>query len=316
MNEEKSAPRAPIYEKYALGLAAGKALPGSGGGPSERLSLLRKLASRYLKGWPERMTLYTKSLPPGCGPCLDGKGSNLVVTGQCNRSCFFCFNPRPREDGMAVHGRAIHDPEEAPAIIEKLGIKSVGLSGGEPLLFPGRTVAILRALRRRFGRNLRVDLYANGDFLTEPLLAVLREEGLDGLRVDLAANGFSVAPVRAALKFFRDVTVEMPVPPIPAKEERMRSLILELDAAGAPHLILHELFFCAQNQEELAKYKFQAKTGQDGSKLMWGPVEGSEEMILGLLMFAHEKARNLSAYYCSCETQDWIAEKALARRST
>ncbi len=314
MSAEEAPERAPIYEKYAAGLAAGKALADAAKGPSERLILLRELSSRYLKGWPDRMTLYTKSLPPGCGPCLDGNGSNLVVTGQCNRNCFFCFNPRPREDGMAAHGRAIRSPEEAPAIIEKLGIKSVGLSGGEPLMFPGRTVMILRALRRRFGKNLRIDLYTNGDFITEPLLAVLREEGLDGLRIDLAANGFSVAPVRAALKFFRDVAVEMPVPPIPAKEERMRALIRELDEAGAPHLILHELFFCAQNQEELAKYKFRAKTGRDGDKLMWGPVDGSEEMILNLLLFAHEKARDLSVYYCSCKTQDWIAEKVLSGR--
>ncbi len=140
--------------------------------------------------------------------------------------------------------------------------------------------------------------------------------GLDGLRIDLAANGLSVAPVRMALKFFGDVSVEMPVAPIPAREERMRSLIQELDGAGTPHLILHELFFCAQNQEELAKHKFRAKSGEDGSKLMWGPVEGSEEMILSLLLFAHEKAQRLSVYYCSCKTQGWIAEKALARDSS
>ena len=259
------------------------------------------------------MTLFTKSLPPGCGSCLAGAGSNLVVTGRCTRNCDFCFNPKPRLDEIAVHGRAVSGIEEAPAILSEFDILSVGISGGEPLLFPDRVLSAVRSLRRRFGRGLRLDLYTNGDLFTPSLLQSLKDAGLDGLRMNLVANGLELRPARAALEFFRDVAVEIPVYPEPEKEGLVRDLIVELDDAGIPHLILHELFFCAQNQEALRGTGLRAKTGENGGRLMWGPVAGSEEAVLRLLLHALHNAERLSAYYCSCRTQESIAQKALER---
>jgi pyruvate formate-lyase activating enzyme-like uncharacterized protein len=296
-----------LFERYAAGLARKGGLPAAE--PDDRRPfLVRELVRRGIKGWPERGTFFTKTLPSGCKPCLKGQGSNVALTTLCTRECFFCFNPKPRGPGLSVHGRAVADDQEAVALLERLGICSVGLSGGEPLLEPVRALELIALLRRRFGGALRIDLYTNGDLLTSDLGKRLRDAGLDGLRVNLAANGYDVAPLRRALGCVPDVEVEIPV--IPEHAGRLPRLIDELDALGVSHLILHELFVCAQNVDAM-KRKGRRRTAAEFKKLSWSGVASSGEAALELLLYALEFAGRLSVYYCSCSTQEWIAENAL-----
>src|SRR5262249_1809864 len=146
--------------------AAG-ALAAPGRAPDPELAvrledLLRELRSAGVKGDGASMTLYTRELPAGCVGCLRGLGTNLYVTGLCTRACFFCFNHKPRKDGSVAHGIPVRSAPEAAEIVERFGLRSVGVSGGEPLLYPERVEGIIRALRAR-GRPLRIDLYSNGD---------------------------------------------------------------------------------------------------------------------------------------------------------
>lgn len=306
--------KSEIYQRYALGLARKMELPLERTGKARenlREKLLAELGKSGIKGWREKMTLYTRSLPAGCVECLEGRGSNLCVTGLCNRNCFFCFNPKPRIDETVVHGLTVSSFRDIPAVLIKRGIRSVGISGGEPLIFPDRVLSTIRELRREFASKIHIDLYTNGDLFTEGLLKSLREAGLDSLRINLAASGYNANCVSLALNFFQEVTVEMPV--IPGHGERLKSVILELDSMGASHLILHELFSCAQNLDAMLRLGYKAKISSKDSKLMWGPVLDSEELILELLLYSLKETKKLSAYYCSCSTQNWIAEKSLER---
>jgi pyruvate formate-lyase activating enzyme-like uncharacterized protein len=274
--------------------------------------LLVELARLGVQGWPLRRTLTTSGrLPEGCRPCLEGRGSNLCLTTRCNRDCFFCFNPKPREDGMSVHGRPARTPAEAARILSELDVSSVGLSGGEPLLDPDLALRTARGLKARFGPALRVDLYTNGDPLTRPLLEALRQAGVDGLRVNLAARGYDIAPVRLALG--ANFPVEVEIPAVPEHEARARRMMEELEEAGAPHLILHELFVSGQNVDRLKSRGLAAKNEAASAALPWSPVSESEETAYRLLLHALRRRMKLSVYYCSCGTQEWIAENALAR---
>jgi pyruvate formate-lyase activating enzyme-like uncharacterized protein len=275
----------------------------------EILGLFERLRAAGIKGDFGAMTLYTRRLPPGCRSCLAGRGSNLLVTGLCTRDCFFCFNQKPRVDETVVHGIPISDPSEAPAIIKRLGLRSVGLSGGEPLLRPERVLALLGALKAT-PNPPRVDLYTNGDLATVELLARLRGAGLDSIRFDLAARDYDLAPVRRAMRIFDEVAVEIPV--IPEDARRLEDMVLELDALGVPFLNIHELFLCAENLERVTA------GGQiplrDGSRhLLWVPTAASGVAALELLLFALKRTKSLSVYYCSCGTQELIASRGLAR---
>lgn len=295
------------FERYALGLARAQGLPPAQVNTRTQ-RLIARLKSAGIKGWPEHLTFYTRSLPQGCRPCLQGLGSNLVLTLKCNRDCFFCFNPKPRTGGMSVHGLNIRTHKQAARHLTGLGIKSVGISGGEPLLEPEKLLALVRDLRQKLGK-VRIDLYSNGVLFTPKILQALRAAGVDGLRVNLAADDYSIRAVALARLFFRDVEVEIPV--IPEHKSRISRLMDDLESLGCKHLILHELFSSAQNMDALLKQGRRAKPGGKPSNLTWQPVARSEEAALGLLLEALKKCKKLSVYYCSCGTQAWIAERAL-----
>ena len=300
-----------VLQRYALGLARERSLaPATVGQSKKTQKLLKRLKDLGIKGWPERMTLYTRSLPKGCRPCLQGRGSNLVMTLLCNRDCFFCFNPKPRARGMSVHGREVRHIKEAAALLAKLGIKSLGISGGEPLLEKRKVLALVKAVRGKLGKDLRIDLYTNGDLLTLPLLRQLKFAGVDGLRLNLAANGYDARSATLARRVFEDVEAEIPV--IPEHKDRVLVLMEELSRLGCKHLILHELFSSAANAAAMARQGRQARARRKG--LTWSGVAGSEEAVLEILEQALRRKLRISVYYCSTGTQAQIAQRAMVKK--
>ncbi|HVA66402.1 MAG TPA: radical SAM protein [Elusimicrobiota bacterium] len=300
------------YQKYALGLAKNKLLeqsPSPGERDGRRKELVAELVRRGVKGWPERGTFYTGLLAPGCIPCLGGRGSNLCLTTLCTRDCFFCFNPKPRAEGISVHGLSVSSESDIPGILAQRGIRSVGISGGEPLLKPDAALRIIKTLRDHFHDSLRIDLYSNGDMFTPEILRSLRDAGLSGLRLNLASNGYNPAPLELALTEFSDASVEIPI--IPSHAQRLQKMVRAMANIKAPRLIMHELFVSAQNVDALRRLGMHA-AGEMGEKLTWSPVAGSDESALELFLYCMDHAPKLSVFYCSTGTQEWIAENALA----
>ncbi len=303
------------YQRYALGLARKDSLDPEKDPRADaqrRSALIDELVRRGIKGWPQRGTFYTGQLPPGCIPCLGGHGSNLCLTTLCTRECFFCFNPKPRANSMSVHGLEISSEEDVPGVLAQRNIRSVGISGGEPLLRADTVLRIVKMLRKRFKNTVRIDLYSNGDLFSRDGLKKLRAAGLSGLRVNLAANGYNVAPLKTALAEFSDVSVEIPI--IPSHTKSLEALVHKLERINAPRLILHELFVSAQNIDALRRLGLRAADKTSG-KLAWSAVAGSDEAALKLLLYCLDCAPKLSAYYCSTGTQQWIAENALKNES-
>ena len=303
------------FERYALGLARQDRLPTEKRADDKRWrrqTLLLELGRLGVQGWPLHRTLTTTGrLPDGCRPCLEGRGSNLCMTTRCNRDCFFCFNPKPRADGMSVHGRPAKTPAQALEILAGLDIASLGISGGEPLLDLDLLFGLVRAVRSRFGPAMRIDLYTNGDLLTRALAEDLKREGVNGLRVNLAARDYDAEPVKIALE--AGLPAEVEIPAVPEDEARASTMMEQLDAMGAPHLILHELFATGQNLDALERRRLEAKGEEPAAALSWSAVSESEETAYRLLAHALRRKMRLSVYYCSCGTQQWIAESALAR---
>jgi len=232
------------------------------------------------------------------------------VTGLCTRDCFFCFNEKPRTDEIVVHGIKIREPEEAKEIVARYRLKSVGISGGEPLLFPDRVLRIIHALRS-LPERVRIDLYTNGDRATDEILRDMKRMGLDALRFNVAASDYCLGPVERALGFFEEVAVEIPV--IPSDLIVQKFLVFRLDEMGVPFLIIHELFSCRENRSRVQEEGFTTQEKQS-PHLLWKPVEEGEEAALRLLLFALETTKRLSTYYCSCRTQEMISERGLTRR--
>ncbi|TBR26163.1 radical SAM protein [bacterium] len=299
------------YARKADSLRQDVAVPRAPEGPDPRVAgLLAELVAGGIRGSVERRTLYTRRLPPGCRGCLSGKGTNAFVTGLCTRDCFFCFNQKPRVDQLVVHGIPLAEPEEAPYIVRRYGLRSVGVSGGEPTLRPERLLRLVRAVKA-LPFSVRVDLYTNGDGLTDALLAELKAAGLDALRFNVVAREFDLSPVERALKLFAEAAVEIPVDP--AQTVQLHDMVRRLDALGVPFLNIHELFVCRENASRMAA-RGHASGGPEAPGLLWEPVAGGEAAALELLLFGLREAKNLSVYYCSTRTQEDISARGLRRR--
>lgn len=305
-------PLSEVFERYALGLSRKDSLPPPKNPAAifrRKNRLLKLLRAHGIKGWPERGTFYTNHLSSGCKPCLDGRASHLSLTTLCNLNCFFCFNPKPRRDILSVHGREAESLEEACSHLKNLGVKSVGIGGGEPTLFPKRVLDAVSTLRRNLGDDLWIDLYTNGGRLTNSLLEDFKNSGINGIRINLAARNYDTSPVTLALKVFDIVEIEMPA--IPSDKKKVRQLMRELDDIGVKQLILHELFSSAANFDALQEKEFQSSSDASPDlRLTWSPVAASEEIVLGHLLYALIHQFKMSVYYCSCRTQNWIAENA------
>jgi pyruvate formate-lyase activating enzyme-like uncharacterized protein len=158
--------------------------------------------------------------------------------------------------------------------------------------------------------RVRIDLYTNGDCLSDELLRDLRDAGLDAVRFNLVAREFDTEPLERALRYFDETAVEVPV--IPERMAEMERMVLRLDALGVPFLNIHELFACRENSVRVGAQGYRA--GESGDVLMWAPVSGADEAALALLLFALHNTTRLSVYYCSCRTQEDISRRGMRRR--
>ncbi|MCX5795428.1 MAG: radical SAM protein [Elusimicrobia bacterium] len=259
-------------------------------------------AGRATPAGPRLGTLYTGRPSPGCRNCLRGSSVSLRMTTRCTRECFFCFNPEPRRDGMSLDALPVRGISEAIRRIRLCGLRGAGISGGDPLLVLELTLRAIRRLRRAFGPGFYLHLYTNGDLATERTLRRLREAGLNGLRFNLEASGYRLDPVRRALELFSDVSVEIPV--IPGRLRRLKALVLELDRAGVPNLILHELCYAGVNRARFSARGLRAKPCPAPVYISAKPVAGSEAAALELLRYAAARAKRLSVLLCSWTTQE------------
>ncbi|MDE2489919.1 MAG: radical SAM protein [Elusimicrobia bacterium] len=299
---------------YARKAARASAKPGTEPESAhvERIrDLLERLRAAGVRGDAATMTLFTRQLPPGCRPCLRGDGTNLYVTGLCTRDCFFCFNQKPRQDELVVHGLPVREPEEAAGIVTRFGLKSVGLSGGEPLLRPERVLRLLRVLRA-LPEPPRVDLYTNGDLADDATLKALKDAGLDSIRFDAAARGYDLAPVARARAFFDEVAVEIPL--VPEDLPKVKEMARALDRLRVPYLNVHELFLCVENEARVLASGARPKEGGESKHLLWRPTSRSLEACLELLLFALDERLTTSVYLCSCGTQETISRRGYLKR--
>ncbi len=245
-------------------------------------------------------------LSPGCACCRDGGWSCLFVNGRCNGACFFCPTPQDEVDVPATSAVRFPSTRDYVAYVDRLGITGVGLSGGEPLLTPERSIELLQALSSRPGPRLHLWLYTNGLLLTAPLLERLRDAGLDEIRIDLFACGYDLEVLRMARRAIPVVTVEIPA--IPEHEERLRRELPTWRAEGLDFLNLHQLRLTPHNRRHLVGRGYTFLPGPRVTVLQ------SELCALRLLRHSGESGLGLPINYCSFVYKQRFQALAARRR--
>jgi len=255
-------------------------------------------------------SLVVGQLPEGCSLCMRGEKLVLLVTGLCARRCYYCPLSREKRgrDVVYANERPVRGDEDVIAEAVEMDARGTGLTGGDPLLRPQRTVHFIRLLKESFGPSHHIHLYTTtGGHVTRDVIRRLAEAGLDEIRFhpDLEAPSFNLEALRWASD--EGVTVGVEVPAIPGMEGALRRLLVEAERAGASFANINELEMNDENWFQLRMRGFRLREGSLSG------VEGSEELALRLLEWA-EGELSLNVHYCPASVKDAYQYRNRLRR--
>ena len=235
--------------------------------------------------------LFTGQLSPGCRICSEGRWSCLFINGRCNKSCFYCPGSQDETGLPTTNNLDFHSPADYAGYLEQFDFCGMSLSGGEPLLTPGRSLAFLRAAKNRFGDRLHTWLYSNGSLVTVDILKSLRDAGLNEIRFDIGAVGYSLEKPAMAAGIIPTVTIEIPA--VPEEGERLKSLLPAMADAGVDHLNLHQLRLTPYNHRHFLERNYTCLHGEKVTILE------SELTALELMLHSIDRKLALPVNYCS-----------------
>lgn len=271
-----------------------------------RSELLTALSGRVALGCGATK-LDCNHLSPGCAACVAGTWSCLFINGQCNCSCFYCPSDQDEIGQPTTNTLEFRTPEDYADYLAAFSFRGASFSGGEPLLTPERTLSYLRAVKKRFGRDLHVWLYTNGTLVTPKILGQLRDAGLDEIRFDIGATQYHLDKAAAAVGVIPTVTVEIPA--VPDERELLGRKLVEMAERGIAHLNLHQLRLTPYN---FAHFQGRGYTFLHGEKVT---VLESELTALELIQEGLERGLALPINYCSFVYKNRYQAQAARRRN-
>ena len=247
-------------------------------------------------------------LADGCKQCVLGRKLVVFVTGVCPRNCFYCplSEQKKNHDVIFANERELLNENETSALIEEAKAckaKGAGITGGDPLARIERTCRYIKLLKKEFGKNFHVHLYAILETLTPKNLKMLDDAGLDELRLhpDFASDkkwkNIELLFDKNKRKYSFDFGVEIPC--IPGYDAQTKKLI-DYFADKIDFLNLNELEISDTNSCELVDRKFVTK-----DRISYG-IKGSQELALNLLKYCEQKYSKLNVHYCTCKLKDGV----------
>lgn len=271
-----------------------------------RAQLLADLAGRVEIGCTGTK-LDMRGLSPGCRICTEGGWSCLFISGRCNCDCFYCPTDQSDLGLPTTNTVAFRHPADYVAYLERFGFSGASLSGGEPLLTPGRTLGFLAAVKRHFGDRIHLWLYTNGTLLSDELVLQLRDAGLDEIRFDIGATNYDLKALKRASGVFSTLTVEIPA--IAEEVPRLKQLLPKLRDCGVQHLNLHQLRLTPYNYPRLQPRNYRYLHGEKVTVL------DSELAALELLHHAVTEGTGLPVNYCSFAYKHRFQARAARQRN-
>ena len=255
-----------------------------------------KKAAKMQKGSAHR-----GRLPRGCVLCEKGAKMVLLVTGRCDKRCFYCpLSAEKRgKDVYFANEKRIQEPEHALEEARLMDALGTGITGGDPLLELDRTVASIKALKRRFGESHHIHLYTTQT--DKRKIEKVAKAGLDEIRFHppisqwtrLANTPYAKATALSK-KLGMNVGLELPV--VPGREKELVAAVKFADDAGLDFVNLNELEFSETNWRSLRTL------GLDVRDDVSAGVRGSEKSALDLLKLETD----VPLHYCSAAFKDGV----------
>ncbi|MGQ0534927.1 MAG: radical SAM protein [Methanobacteriota archaeon] len=256
----------------------------------------------------------TGKVPLACSMCEKGSKMVLFATGVCHYQCFYC--PVSAERRMArdawVNEKRIRADDFAAIEAEARAMRATGtgITGGDPMLAPERTLEYVRFLKKTFGARHHIHLYTQVPF-AESYVRDLDEAGLDELRFhphpdfwSRMAEDYHDPLIRAALQ--TDMTVSIEVPCLPDRERDLAALIDYACGVGVHNVNVNELEFSPTNARALRGHGYEYR--DDVSNV----VAGSRDVAWRLAK--RFEGKKTKVHFCSSPFKDAVQLRNRLRR--
>ena len=95
-------------------------------------------------------------LPSGCRYCVKGEKLVLFISGICSKNCYYCSlsNKRKNKDITLFNEREKSSIKDFIDEIKESNATSMGITGGDPLLFLNRTIKYAKIAKKIFLKSL------------------------------------------------------------------------------------------------------------------------------------------------------------------
>jgi uncharacterized protein len=229
----------------------------------------------------------------------------LFVTGVCNRYCYYCPVSAERKgaDDVYANERRVESDEDVIEQARRMGARGTGITGGEPLLRPERTIRYIRLLKKTFGKGHHIHLYTC-TVPSDETLKALQAAGLDELRMhpskDLWDHFYGSAYHRALQQAIAlGMSAGIEIPALSSVPEIERAV-----AEAGGFLNLNELEFSETNCEAMKRQGFTLR--DDVSNAVQGSEQVGREIVLNSIA---------NTRYCSSRFKDAVQLRERLKRT-
>ena len=257
-------------------------------------------------------SIYINQLSPACQLCSEGAKLVLLITGLCPASCYYCplSMKKGGKDRIFADEWELKNEEDIETILTEADLidaKGAGITGGDPLSVPRRTIDYITQLKNTFGDLFHIHLYTSG-LEHHQCIKDLASAGLDEIRfhpMPQAWNTMDTSPLASvisdALKTDMDVAIEIPV--IPQMNKEITALITWADQQGLNWVNLNELEFSERNENALRTKGFHEKNDISAA------VQQSQETATKIIESFTSSDVNIGVHFCSASFKDGIQLK-------
>ncbi len=274
--------------------------------------LLNKLEEKGAKICNSGKSVVFNAISPSCEHCHTGIGSaTYILTLKCNRDCFFCTNKNQADYAAGIN--KVYDiiSEFKTHLGYYKKMKSVAITGGEPLLYPEKCIEFLKEVKKS-DKTIQTRIYTNGDLVTEDMLKLLRDAGLDEIRFGLKPdeNGKvstqSLDNLALSVKYINRTMVEMPL--MLNKVEEMKELMITLDKIGIFGINILEFLYPYVHPDEYKNKGYEVikrpyKVLYPYTYAGGVPIAKSSIECLEVMLYCLEHNVKMGMHYCSLENK-------------
>ena len=252
-----------------------------------------KYSSYNLNGFPE-----------GCKYCVKGEKLVLFISGICSRNCWYCSlsDKRKNKDIIWANEREIKNIREFLEEIKESNATSMGITGGDPLLFLNRTIKYAKAAKKAFGKKFHIHIYLPTKFVDKNNLKKLSKY-IDEVRFNPEFSAINnkkimnedLKKIKIASFYWKKSNLGIELPMIPDRKKDFLDFIIKTkDFIGFVNLNEFEL---SETNTNIVTKKYRLNVGGY-------VIKDSKSAGIWLLKELKKRKVNLKVHFCTAELKN------------